>query len=233
MPVLSSPKQERFCLLIARGRSITDAYRGAGYATTSPSWRNNAYRMRAVVSIQGRIEELAERVEAEQRRATEVAAQRMALSKEALGRELLPLATSNLADYMGRDESGQIEFRFDLSRTTYEQMKAIKSIQIEHVIRGSGATERTVEKVRIQLHEKTPAHLALARMFGWITDPAREPPPTPYEQRLRQMTPEQRAEEGRKLLDLARQRLLEDRLQNGEPITTLEPDGQGGFGSPE
>jgi hypothetical protein len=89
-------------------------------------------------------------------------------------------------------------------------------------------SERVVEKVHLTLHEKVPAMVALSRMFGWLLDPAKEPPPTPYEARLRQMTPEQRAEEGAKLIERARQRLAEY-----QAATDLEPDGQGGFDVPE
>jgi hypothetical protein len=142
---------------------------------------------------------------------------------------MLPLITSNLADYLAVDPvTGGPLLEFDLSRATLEQMKAIKSITIETVIRGSKDDRREVEKVRLVLHEKTPALVAVSRLFGWLLDPAREPPPSTFEQRLRQMTPEQRAEEGAKLIERARQRLAEH-----QAATDLEPDGQGGFGVPE
>lgn len=218
-------------MLCARGKTAPQAFEAAGFSVRAPGWRKNAYRMRDTPAVALRIDELTAVVSEVETKARDRAAEKLAMSKEAMGRELLPLAASNMADYMARDESGQIVFEFDLSRTTYEQMKAVRSIQVETVIRGSGKDQRLVEKVRIQLHEKTPAHLALARLFGWIVDPGREPPPTPYESRLRQMTPAQRAAEGTKLIELARQKLLEDRLQNGEPLEEIEmtPDGEGGF----
>jgi len=141
---------------------------------------------------------------------------------------MIPLITSNISDYLARDALGGIVAEFDLSRPTPEQWKAVKSIQIETVVRGSGEDKREVEKVRLVLHDKTPALVAVSRLFGWLLDPAREPPPGAYEARLRQMTPEQRAEEGRKLIERAKQKLLEHRM--AEEGTDLEPDGEGGFG---
>jgi hypothetical protein len=55
----------------------------------------------------------------------------LALSKESVARELLPLAASNIGDYLERDELGRPVMEFDLTCCTEAQLKAIKSLKSE------------------------------------------------------------------------------------------------------
>lgn len=226
-----SDRRDRFAEGLASGKSAVAAYVDAGYATNGANWERNATRLRWAADIQDKVRKLTASRVALEERAARRAVERLAITKEAMARELLPLAGSNIQDYLELDQDGKPLMAFDLSRATLQQMKAIRSLTIETVVRGKGADQREVEKVRLVLHDKVPAHVTLARLFGWLLDPAREAPPSPYEQRLRQMTPEQRAEEGAKLIDRARQRLLEYAQET--EATDLEPDGEGGFSAPQ
>jgi phage terminase small subunit len=91
----------------------------------------------------------------------------LALTKEALGRELVPAATSNLLNYLRINEDGDPEIDFRLA--TREQMSAIESIQVDYT-EGRGENARPVKRIKFQLHEKAPAAMGIARLFGLIVD---------------------------------------------------------------
>jgi hypothetical protein len=116
-------------------------------------------------------------------------------------------AFSNVADYMTIDVDGHPQI--NCSRATREQMSAVQSIQVETFMDGRGKNARPVRRVKLTLHPKVNAALAIARMFGWIVD--RREDVNALEEKLRQMTPEQRRQDAMELYERARARLLEDR----------------------
>jgi hypothetical protein len=161
--------------------------------------------------VEARIEGLLTKTRYVEGRATERAIERLAMSKEALARELVPSAVSNIADYVRINDDGEpvIDSR--------EQMSAIKSLQVETYMDGRGDNARPVKRVKFQLHEKVPAAMGIARMFGWIVEKRED---ISIEERLSRMTDEQRMEEARQLAERMRQRLIADgfRTIDGEVI---------------
>lgn len=57
MPVLDNQRHEKFCQLVAKGSSATQAYKDAGFASSNRS-RTNASELRAKTDISTRIKEL-------------------------------------------------------------------------------------------------------------------------------------------------------------------------------
>jgi hypothetical protein len=206
MPALSHSKREQFAQAIASGQNLLQAYRSAGYSTVGSGWKANPYKLRHAADISGRVDELLQKRRHAEDIATERAIERLALTKEALARELVPLATSNLGDYIAFNRDS--DPYFDLSKATREQMAAVQSLQFESYVDGKGAAAHEVKKLKLQLHPKIPAGMAIAQLFGWINREKPEPP-TPLEQRLRAMTPDQRAEYAREFYRKVQQRLLE------------------------
>ena len=141
--------------------------------------------------------------------ATQRAIERLAITKESLAREWVPLATSNMRNYVVLDAMNGLP-QFDFRNVTEEQWKAIKALQVEtRTLVGKNENNGTeVTKVKFWLHPKVEAGMAIAQMFGWI-DRTKPEPPTPLEQRLRAMTPDQREENAREFVRRVEQRLLE------------------------
>jgi len=75
--------------------------------------------------------------------------------------------------------------------------------------------------------------MAIARLFSWIVDPPKPEPPSPTEERLRRMTPEEREQDAYQLYERARRVLDEDaarrqREEEGEVIDQDEPQSSRG-----
>jgi len=109
----------------------------------------------------------------------------------------------------------------DLSKATRQQLSAIKSLQVETYISGRGDNAREVKRVKFQLHEKVPAAMGIARLFGWVE--RRGAPDDEVRRiadRLNQMTDEQRLEDAKQLAAQIRARLDQDRLRTIEGKAT-------------
>ena len=217
MPVLT-PRRERFCQLIASGTPAMKAYGEAGY---KPDPRGgNVFRLRHRPEIEARIEELLAKARHVEELATERAIERVALSKEALARELVPSAVSNIADYVRINDDGDPVI--DFSKATRQQLSAIKSLQVETYVAGRGDNAREVKRVKFQLHEKVPAAMGIARLFGWVVERRGAPDDEVRRiaDRLNQMTDEQRLEDAKQLAAQIRARLDQDRLRTIEGKAT-------------
>ena len=93
---------------------------------------------------------------------------------------------------------------FDLRNVTDEQWKAVKALQIEEYVDGKGESAREVRRVKLWLHDKVAPGTLIAKLFNWILPPPRDSGPS-EEERLRKLTPEQRAEEMAQLVQQARE----------------------------
>lgn len=214
MPALINSRWEQFCQYVAKGQTNANAYVLAGYKANP----KNASTLARRPEIRQRIDQIRERSFNIDKAATERAIERLALTKESLAREYVPLVTSNMRNYVafsGMD--GQPVY--DLRNVPDDQWKAIKAMQIETV---GGGEAPEVTKIKLWLHEKVGPGTLIAKLFGWIIE--RKEDITRIEERLRNMTPEQREADAEDLYRRAMQRLLEP---PGEDEVTPE----GGIGS--
>jgi hypothetical protein len=111
MPILYNTRHERFAQLVAAGRSAGDAYVEAGYNCSPHKARGHGHRLRTKEDVAARIQELLSKHLQVEERANEVAVERLALSKEAVARELAGLAFARTG--FERDDG-----RMDLSEVT-------------------------------------------------------------------------------------------------------------------
>lgn len=239
MPALNNPRQEKFCQLVAAGAPYSEAYRQAGYAADPTTSNSRALSKRPY--IKGRIRELMGKQIAMNAAATERAVERLAISKETIARALGPAIFANMADYLRIDPEGMPHI--DLSQCTREQLSAIKSIVVDEFMDNRSrvyneVTEeweaRPVRRVRLQLHDKVPSAIAVSRLFQWIIEAPKAPPPRAIEEQLRAMTPEQRAQDAEQLHKRAIQRLLEeDARRKAEGKAEAERLRQASGGAPE
>ena len=212
MPPLRNPRREAFAQGLARGLPVAAAYAEAGYSSD----RGNASALRRQPDIQRRLAELTENRTRAEALADRSVLRDIALTKEALARALGPSIVGNVADYFVMGDDGLP--RVDFSRCSYDQFAAIKSIKIEEFVdkgslyfdEGLGKMmPREVRRVTFTMRDNVPSAALVARMFKWIEQAPRSEPPTPLEQRLRAMTPEQRREDAKQLYDRIQARLKE------------------------
>jgi phage terminase small subunit len=129
----------------------------------------NSSTLRLKNDIAGRINELINKRQSIDYAATQNAIERLALTKEALAREFVPLATSSMKNYV---TVGLLDGQpyFDFSAVTEDQWRAVKTMTIEEFVDGKGGNAREVRRVKFQLHDKVPAGMAIAKLFGWIIE---------------------------------------------------------------
>lgn len=104
MPVLRNARHEAFAQALAKGKSATEAHALAGY---SPN-RGNAATLKQNESIQKRVAELLEWSATVDRRATEKAVERLAITKEKVLAELAKIGFSDIrkaVKWQGRVET--------------------------------------------------------------------------------------------------------------------------------
>jgi len=161
----------------------------------------NARTLRLEPDIDGRINELLNKRQSIEYAATQRAIERLALTKEAMAREYVPLVSSSMRHYVVNVGT---QVAFDFSQVTDEQWKAVKSLQVEEYVDGKGENAREVRRVKLWLHDKVDPGTLIAKLFNWILPPPRDSGPS-EEERLRKLTPEQRAEEMAQLVQQARE----------------------------
>lgn len=100
----------------------------------------------------------------------EWSAARAKIQAPALIRELIPLATSNMADYINSDG--------DVSLPVHDRalMAAVKEIKVDVVRQGKGEDARYVEKISFKLYDKADAVMKLLKLIGH--DAAQDQPAT-------------------------------------------------------
>ena len=92
MPVLSNARHEKFAQGLAKGLTADEAYSSAGYSAN----RGNASTLKQKQNIQNRVTELLEWAETVERKATERAIERLAITKERVLSELAKIGFSDI-----------------------------------------------------------------------------------------------------------------------------------------
>jgi len=216
VPTLKNIKHEAFCQAIALGLRAPAAYVKAGYEPKPP----NAYRLWKRPKIQERVAELNAKKQLVEQKATERVIERLAMTKEAVGREFALMGFSNMMDFTKLDAEGHRVF--DLSDVTREQMAAVQEMAVDYYVEGTGEEALRIKKVRVKLYPKHSALVGLSRLFGWIVDGrgASDDEVRRIADRLNQMTDEQRLEDAKQLAARIRARLDQDRLRTIEGKAT-------------
>jgi len=72
--------------------------------------------------------------------------------QEVLG-HLVTIMRGNIMDYMVKTEDGR-NFMTDVSRMTYQEAGAVKSVTVEEYTEGSGEEARQVKRTKLEMHDK-------------------------------------------------------------------------------
>jgi phage terminase small subunit len=159
MSVLRNPKHERFAQEIAKGKTLEEAHRVAGYRAD----RRNAQHLRQRDDISRRIEELLANRDKIDVRATERAIERTAITKQRVIEELAKIGFANMADYTRLVGSERV---VDLADASLDHLAAVQEIVVEDFKDGRGENARDVRRVKLKLHDKKGALVDIGRELG-------------------------------------------------------------------
>ena len=159
MPVLRNVKHEKFAQEIAKGKTLEEAHRVAGYRAD----RRNAQHLRQRDDISRRIEELLANRDKIDVRATERAIERTAITKQRVIEELAKIGFANMADYTRLVGSERV---VDLTDASLDHLAAVQEIVVEDFKDGRGENARDVRRVKLKLHDKKGALVDIGRELG-------------------------------------------------------------------
>lgn len=106
MPILPNAKHELFVQEMAKGISAAEAYRNAGYAAKGASSAVNANKLLKQPNVRERLNELLSQREKTYAKATEMAAEALAIDREWIMRRLKENAERALQAIQAKDEDG-------------------------------------------------------------------------------------------------------------------------------
>ncbi len=146
---LKNARWERYAQELAKGLTLTDAYKKAGYKTN----RGNAVRLKANESIEARKQHILSQ-----------AAKRAEISIANVISELGLIGFANMDDYIKTTESG--DAYIDLSQLTRDQAAAIGEVTVEDYVDGRGEAARDVKKMKFKLLDKRAALVDIGKHLG-------------------------------------------------------------------
>jgi phage terminase small subunit len=149
MPVLKNPRHERFCQLLAGGKTAKDAYALAGY---KPSESNGAWLARKE-EISTRVAEINHEAFARERKAATVAAERSVVTRQSL----IEMAKDV---YVQAKQSGQMS----AATMALKELGVLSGIRIERSERGSPGQFDWLEKLSVdELRQLAAGELDIAQ----------------------------------------------------------------------
>jgi len=164
MPVLRNPRHERFAQELAKGKKAEEAYRTAGFKPD----RRNALKLHSSPEIIRRVGEILDKRETVDAKATEIAIQKLAITKERVLEELAKIGFANMLDYVTIGPDG--DPFVDLSRLSHEQAAAVAEITVEDFKGGRGEGARDVRRVKFKLHDKKSALVDIGKHLGMFIE---------------------------------------------------------------
>lgn len=167
MPSLRNPKHEAFAQAFVRGETVGNrarSYLAAGYTCDDKAAKENGCRLAKDPRVMRRIAELEQEMHAMEEAAIERATERLALSKEAVLRELAKIAFANMLDYVRAGDDGSVNV--DLERIDRDKGAAIQEVVVIPMRIG----DTKIKRVRIKLADKHAALRDLGRHFGLFVE---------------------------------------------------------------
>lgn len=175
MPVLKNSKHERFAQNLAAGMSQADAYEDAGYKPH----RGNASTLAQDKNILERVQELFDKRDYIDAKATEKAIEKLAITKEAVLAELAKIGFAdirkavswrgNLTRETDNPDGGDV---LVIREVTNQQVRLIDSDQIDDDTAAAIAEVRQSPTggLSIKLHDKKGALVDIARLCGYLSE---------------------------------------------------------------
>lgn len=168
MPALRNAKHEKFVQELAKGIPAADAWVNAGYKTNAKAAAVSASRMLKRPDLTARLQELLDRRDQIEVKATQKAIDKLAITKEAVLTELAKIGFSNMLDYIKPQSSG--DAYVDLSALTRDQAAAITEVTVDEYTEGRGDDARNVKRIKFKLADKRSALVDIGKHFGMFIE---------------------------------------------------------------
>jgi phage terminase small subunit len=164
---LSNPRWERFCQAYVRGETAgnaTASYLAAGFRI-EPEWASsNAFKVMQIPAVRARIAQLQMDVQYIETTAVQTAAERLALQKEAVLRELSKVGFARIADYVRRTPEG--EWVIDFEALERDRGAGIVEFQMTETTEG----DKRKRHVKIKMGGKVVALGMLGKHLGLFVE---------------------------------------------------------------
>lgn len=157
---LKNAKHEAFARFLARGMSETAAYVKAGYRQHA----GNACTLAKSQKIIERVQALLEKNDLIDRKATEKAVEKLAITKESILAELAKIGFANMMDYIKIAENG--DSSVDLSKLTRDTASCIQEVTTEHYMEGEGEDAKPMKRIKFKLMDKKGALVDMGKHIG-------------------------------------------------------------------
>lgn len=163
MPALKNPKHERFAQELAKGKSATEAHKLAGYSFN----RGNAATLKRNKQIAKRVEELLNKRNEIDIKATQRAVERLAITKESVLAELVKIGFCDIRKAVRwgeavavSDKDGNEIITNGVALVPSDQMDADTAAAISAVETNANGT------VRVKFHDKKAALVDIGKHLG-------------------------------------------------------------------
>ena len=157
---LKNAKHEAFARYLARGMSETAAYVKAGYRQHA----GNACTLAKSQKIIERIQSLLEKNDLIDRRATDKAVEKLAITKESILAELAKIGFANMLDYINVAENG--DATVNLSKLDRDKAACIQEVTTEHYMEGEGEDAKPMKRIKFKLMDKKGALVDMGKHIG-------------------------------------------------------------------
>ncbi len=153
MPILKTPRHEKFAQQLANLNSQDAAYAAAGYKPNA----SHASRLARNGNVKARVAEL-----------VAAGAEKAAIDVAQVLAELAKIGFANMQDYIGVTSDGDPFVA--LSNMTREQAAAVQQITVEDFKDGRGEDARDVRKITFKLADKRAALVDIGKHLGMFKE---------------------------------------------------------------
>lgn len=175
MPVLRNARHEKFAQLLAQGKTADDAYAQAGFKAN----RGNAATLKQKQSIQERVSQLLEWAQTLERKATEKAIDKLAITKERVLAELAKIGFADIrkaikwqGTLVTEEDNPDGGDTLVIKNVVTNNVTLISSDEIDDDTAGAIAeiSQNATGGIKIKLHDKKGALVDIGKHLGMFVE---------------------------------------------------------------
>lgn len=175
MPVLRNARHEKFAQLLAQGKTADDAYAQAGFKAN----RGNAATLKQKQSIQERVSQLLEWNQTLERKATEKAIDKLAITKERVLAELAKIGFADIrkaikwqGTLVTEEDNPDGGDTLVIKNVVTNNVTLISSDEIDDDTAGAIAeiSQNATGGIKIKLHDKKGALVDIGKHLGMFVE---------------------------------------------------------------
>jgi phage terminase small subunit len=167
MPILKNVRHEKVCREFVSGPNAgnkTASHAAAGFSGD----KRDAGKFFNRPDVKARVIELQEQFDKADRKALEIACERLAITKENVLAELAKIGFANMLDYVRVTDEG--EAYVDLSALDRDKAAAIQEVTVDTYQEGRGDDAREVKRIKFKLGDKRAALVDIGKHLGMFVE---------------------------------------------------------------